>query len=358
MIYLCQRILGEIGLKYFRIFTVFILMCLCFSVISLSVDAKPEGNMYTITYSCGNNIVFSDKHADTDEFLVKESKLSSLDGQRFAYWVDSLSGVGTTVYPYDVIRLDHDITLYAVYDSTFYRVTYVPEPIIENDDDDNSSDNESSDENSISHDTSTSDSSSESVSSDTSDVNTSKPSDQSDISTQETSPDVSHDDTKADISFPDVNVYTKDDTIIIKEPDPIKGYDFVEWNTKPDGTGVSYYPGDKLDVKPQSDNITLYPIFRKSRIDISVSSASAEISDTVSSYEQSKTSQGLHDPDDDIINKHLAEGDVWLDSEVSIHDIDKTPTYDFNPSFAILSVFVVMILIVCIVFAIVFVKKK
>lgn len=330
--------------------------------------AKPSGDTYTITYDCGNNTVFSNRHKDTDEFFVKESSFESLNGQRFAYWVDSLDGSGTTVYPYDVIRLDYDITLYAVYDSSVYRITYIDKPVIE--DDDNTDDETSvselsrvSEETSISQDDSKTDDHSDS----------SSKTDEDSISNTSNPSDVSHDSAVSDIDIsrgdndlpedttrPDVRVYTKDDKITIKEPEPVDGYDFVNWNTKPDGTGAAYYPGDEIDPEKQLYNITLYPMFRRSYSKTSVVSESSAGASDPEAHTDSSVALGEHDPDEDIINKHLLEGDVWLDSnaQTSIHDIDKSPTYNFDPSFIIISVIIIMVISSAIVFLIVFLKKK
>lgn len=343
-------------MKYFRCIFSAVLLCVIFSFCFLSVEAKPSGDTYTIAYDCGNDDVFSDHHKDTDEFFVKESSFESMNGQRFAYWVDSLDGSGTKVYPYDVIRLDYNITLYAVYDSSVYRITYIDKPVIENDDiDDETSVSESSrvsEETSVHQDISKTENSI---------PNTSKPSDIShDGVTSDTDINRDNDDLSEDVTRPDVRVYTKDDKVTIKEPGPIDGYDFVNWNTKPDGTGVPYYPGDEIDPEKQLYNVTLYPIFRRSYSKTSIVSESSVVSSDPEAHTDSSVALGKHDPDEDIINKHLLEGDVWLDSngQTSIHDIDKSPTYNFDPAFMIISVIVIMVISSAIVFLIVFLKKK
>lgn len=44
-------------------------------------------------------------------------------------------------------------------------------------------------------------------------------------------------------------------------PFTLGGSDFVEWNTKPDGTGTSYQPGDDVEAKA-GEHVTLYAIWR------------------------------------------------------------------------------------------------
>lgn len=51
----------------------------------------------------------------------------------------------------------------------------------------------------------------------------------------------------------------KNDSITNEEPTK-DGYLFAEWNTKKDGTGKAYWPGDKID---SSEDITLYAIYGK-----------------------------------------------------------------------------------------------
>lgn len=58
-------------------------------------------------------------------------------------------------------------------------------------------------------------------------------------------------------NLPEDISYAPGDTVIIPNEIPIReGYDFVEWNTRPDGTGISYQPGDSF-IAPDGD-LTLY----------------------------------------------------------------------------------------------------
>lgn len=56
--------------------------------------------------------------------------------------------------------------------------------------------------------------------------------------------------------------YSKNDSVLLAECGfTSTGKKFVEWNTKADGSGISYIPGDRFYIK---DNITLYAIWEKS----------------------------------------------------------------------------------------------
>ena len=56
--------------------------------------------------------------------------------------------------------------------------------------------------------------------------------------------------------------YKEGDTATISDQIPTKpGYTFEGWNTKPDGSGADYKPGDKLTIG--KENVTLYPKWSK-----------------------------------------------------------------------------------------------
>ena len=58
--------------------------------------------------------------------------------------------------------------------------------------------------------------------------------------------------------------YEEGDTITVKSADELsrEGYHFIEWNTRSNGRGTSYQPGDEITVE---DDITLYAIFDKAK---------------------------------------------------------------------------------------------
>ena len=59
--------------------------------------------------------------------------------------------------------------------------------------------------------------------------------------------------------YSDINVY-------INSATPVKkGYKFLGWNTKADGSGTSYQPGDLYDQNPDGGNVTLYAQWEKKK---------------------------------------------------------------------------------------------
>lgn len=46
----------------------------------------------------------------------------------------------------------------------------------------------------------------------------------------------------------------------------LKGHEFVEWNTRVDGTGESYNPGDTVNMGPNANSITLYAKWRATSV--------------------------------------------------------------------------------------------
>jgi len=55
----------------------------------------------------------------------------------------------------------------------------------------------------------------------------------------------------------DVTAYLSGDTAFVSAKDTLMkdGYDFIGWNTKANGSGISYQPGDQLEI---SDNVELF----------------------------------------------------------------------------------------------------
>lgn len=54
-----------------------------------------------------------------------------------------------------------------------------------------------------------------------------------------------------------INTYHYGEEIVIATPEPLPGFAFIGWNTKEDGSGQMYEPGDVLTMG--EENITLYP---------------------------------------------------------------------------------------------------
>lgn len=58
-------------------------------------------------------------------------------------------------------------------------------------------------------------------------------------------------------NLPENISYAPGDTVTVPNQIPTReGYNFVGWNTRPDGTGTSYQPGDSFTT-PEG-NLTLY----------------------------------------------------------------------------------------------------
>ena len=333
-----------------KIVSLFIILTV-FMFSSFSIVFATGEHTHKITYDTLDGNIVEELHNDRDEFFVKDSNTQELNGQHFAYWLDSKDiDNAVIVYPYDIVRLDYDIVLYAVYDSSFHKVVYNPIPPGTDE-----SDDESSDES-----TSFPESSEQSLDSSGNDKQP------SDIHEEHSNPDASNPETSqsgGDVygndadKIPSVSYVSGGDEIKIGDPEPIDGYDFIEWNTKPDGTGTGYQPGQKVKFEYGQDDLVLYPIYEKIKAETSIVSASSKTeSDSSGSLKKSKETN--YDDEDDIINKHLFDDDLWKDGEVSLHDIEKKPAMTFDVREALLPaiIFFAFVLFVCL--SIVFLTKE
>ena len=66
------------------------------------------------------------------------------------------------------------------------------------------------------------------------------------------------------LSCPDGIVAEYDQTFTLPDEVPVSpGYEFVDWNSEPDGTGTHYRPGESLKNLVESGTITLYAQWRR-----------------------------------------------------------------------------------------------
>lgn len=72
------------------------------------------------------------------------------------------------------------------------------------------------------------------------------------------------------VYFPTREKYT-DSNVYINSATPVKkGCKFLGWNTKEDGSGKTYQPGDLYDVNQDGGNVTLYAQWEKAKYNINV----------------------------------------------------------------------------------------
>lgn len=310
-------------------------------------------------------------YSRTTNIVVKNPSFLHKDGYHFAYWSEDRNGdYPIRVYSSDVIRLDKDITLYAIFKDGENVIDYMedetyPDYYESVPSDDNSPDNTSNPSGETSHSSdsshpSESHESSSDASSDTSkssDTNTSKPSDNSSGTSDDGGSgfEIIH----SDDYVPEPS---DDGTVIIKKP--VNPDNFIEWNTRKDGSGDGYQPGDKLRIDSDS-KIVLYPIYDMvlTNTDKGVNDAKPSgsgNSGNTSSETSSEPKRVEHNSRTDDINQHL--GDEYYydeDSEVSLHEIEnKQEANNISVTDAILPVFILLIFVVMCAATILIVSEK
>lgn len=211
-------------------FLCFILSLICFLFVYMPVYAVNEtsGRYYTLKYdmNAGDSSQYVLKRYLSDMNIVVEDPNVENGSLYFLYWNDDKYGNGTIVYPGDVISLNGNMTLYAVWKNKPYKLVYY------------FSDNDVVPDVTVDSDVS---GSSDAFDSDITDEDGGQ---ESDIAVSE---------------YSDVYIYEDDQGVVV--PDNAGGELVIYWTAEPDGEGDIYYPGDIITHEDISGDISLYPVF-------------------------------------------------------------------------------------------------